>query len=98
MKNYNTYDIDFVWSSDKELPCILPLYTFMKVNGWNTNLFKIYKHSFRNWSILKSLSKLVILCYDLPLKRLKSAGWNGEFVYIDHGLSPVKYYAYKYKF
>ena len=94
----NKHKIDFVWSSDKELSCLKPLYQYMVANGWSANLYKIYKHSFRNWNTLKKISNLVILCFDLPLIRLKKTGWNGEFIYVDHGLSPVKYYAYKYDF
>ena len=25
-------------------------------------------------------------------------GWKGKYIYIEHGLSPMKYYTYKYSF
>ena len=97
-KKATKIQIDFVWSSQKEYSSIFPLYSIMKSAGWKTNIYKIYKHRFRNKNTLKKLSSRIIISFDLPLTRLRNCGWVGKFIYIDHGLSPVKYYAYKYKF
>jgi len=52
----------------------------------------------RNAELLRSISGTVIIAYDKPLYRLEKSGWQGNFIYIEHGLSPVKYYTYKYDF
>ncbi|MBC8503084.1 MAG: CDP-glycerol glycerophosphotransferase family protein [Nitrosopumilus sp.] len=70
----------------------------MKNSGWNVELDKVHKHSFRNRKLMKSISNLIVIAYDQPLYRLQNSGWNGEYIYIEHGLSPMKYYTYKYNF
>ena len=95
---YQKRKIDFVWSSQKGYTSILPLYEFMKDNGWKVAIYKIYRNRFRNRKTIKNLGKIVILAYDQPLFRLEKSGWEGEFIYVEHGLSPMKYYTYKYSF
>ena len=41
---------------------------------------------------------MIVIAYDRPLVRLEKCGWEGEFIYIEHGLSPMKSYTYKYDF
>jgi len=90
--------IDFVWSSQKGFASLVPLYEFMQNDGWEVAIHKIYRNRFRNRKTIKSIGNIVILAYDQPLIRLKKLGWSGDFIYIEHGLSPMKYYTYKYEF
>jgi len=90
--------IDFVWSTIKGYSSLYPLYNYMKTNGLNVTINKVYKLGLRNRKLVKNLSKLIIIAYDQPLVRLEKSGWEGEFIYIEHGLSPMKYYTYKYDF
>jgi hypothetical protein len=90
--------LDFVYSTSKGYSSIIPLFTYMKKNGWDVEIYKVHKHRFRNRSFIKKLSKIVVLAYDQPLYRLEKSGWKGDFIYIEHGLSPMKYYTYKYDF
>ncbi len=90
--------IDFAYSTDKGYASIIPLYKHMKLNGWDTEIYHIRKHKFRNHTTLKKISNNIITAFDLPLKRLIKSGWNGNNIYIEHGISPMKYYHYKYKF
>jgi len=90
--------LDFVYSTTKGYSSIFPLFKQMKNSGWDVELNKVHKHSFRNRKLMKNISNLIIIAYDQPLYRLQNSGWNGEFIYIEHGLSPMKYYTYKYNF
>ena len=89
--------VDFVWSSNKDYSCILPLFQYMKKIGWNVNIYKIHRHLFRNRSIVRKLASHAIAAYDVPMKRLQKMRWDGRFIYVDHGVGPIKYYAYRYK-
>jgi len=90
--------LDLVYSTTKGYASLLPLYRYMDKIGWEVRLSKVHRNCFRNWKLLKTLSKTIIIAYDKPLTRLEKCGWRGEFIYIEHGLSPMKYYTYKYDF
>ena len=96
MKNYNTYDIDFVWSSQKEYFSLKPLYKESKNFGLKTRLLKIHKSRIRNYIKISNLSKTIVISHDEPLKRIKKMGWSGKYIYVEHGLGAMKYYTYKY--
>jgi len=92
--------IDFVWTSDKEYASLIPLFKYMKKfnKSINVNIFKVKKFFFQNYQIKKNISDNIIISHDRPLKRLKKINWKGRYIYIEHGLSPMKFWTYKYKF
>ncbi|MFQ6609344.1 MAG: CDP-glycerol glycerophosphotransferase family protein [Fidelibacterota bacterium] len=91
--------VDFIWSSLKDLACLKPVQEHMSKNGWNTNIVKIHRHKFRNNKAVKSLAPYVVAAYDIPIRRLKAhKSWNGKMIYVDHGVGPIKYYAYRYEY
>ncbi len=94
------YSIDFLWTSDKEYSSLLPVYEYMKKSDSSikVNFFKVKKFFFQNQKIKRTLSKTIVISHDRPLKRLKKINWEGEYIYIEHGLSPMKYWTYKYNF
>ena len=94
------HNLDFVWTSDKEYSSLLPIYKYMKKNvpSINTNFVKIKKFLIQNKKIKKTLSIIIVISHDRPLKRLKKIDWEGIYIYIEHGLSPMKYWTYKYNF
>jgi len=92
------HTIDLVYSTTKGYASLLPLYRFMLDQGWSVRLEKVHRNCLRNRKLLRSISKTIIIAYDKPLVRLEKCGWQGEFIYIEHGLSPMKYYTYKYEF
>ena len=94
----NNIHIDFVWSTQKGMSSLYPLYKVALSQGWQSNFHKVKKQWFLNRKLVKSLSSLIVIAYDQPLNRLKKSGWNGKFIYIEHGLGAIKYYTYKYKF
>lgn len=94
----NNIHIDFVWSTQKGLSSLLPLFETAKIRGWNCGLFKVKKQGFLNRRLIKSLSNLIVIAYDQPLYRLQKSGWSGNYIYIEHGLGAIKYYTYKYNF
>lgn len=89
--------LDFIWSSHKDLACVKPLYDQFIKGGWQSNLVKLHKHNFRNWKAAKSMAPHVVASYDFPIQRLKRQNWHGKTIYVDHGVGPIKYYAYRYK-
>jgi len=46
---------------------------------------------------IRDLAPVVVAAYDVAIRRARERGWSGKSVYVDHGLSPVKYYAYRYR-
>ena len=92
------HTLDLVYSTTKGYASLLPLYNFMKQENWNVCLSRVHRNCFRNRKLLKSISSTIVISYDKPLTRLEKCGWRGEFIYIEHGLSPMKYYTYKYDF
>ena len=94
------HSLDFVWTSDKEYSSLKPIYEYMKKtdSSIDVNLTKIKKLFFQNWRIKKKLSDTIVISHDRPLKRLKKNNWKGKYIYIEHGLSPMKYWTYKYNF
>lgn len=94
----NNICIDFVWSTQKGRSSLFPLYKMALSQGWDSNLYKVKKQSFLNRKLVKSLSDLIVIAYDQPLYRLRKSGWDGKFIYIEHGLGAIKYYTYKYNF
>ena len=90
--------LDLVYSTTKGYASLLPLFNFMKIQGWQVRLEKVHRNCFRNRKLLKTISAHIVIAYDKPLVRLEKCGWEGEFIYIEHGLSPMKYYTYKYDF
>lgn len=90
--------VDFIWSSTKEYFSLIPLYKKALEKKWNVRFIRIRKSYLRNLFSVPSLSKFVVISHDQPLKRIKKLGWNGKYIYVEHGLGPMKYYTYKYKF
>jgi len=98
MNKNNIYDIDFIWSSQKEYFSLKPLYKKSKEFGLKTRLLKIHKSKIRNRIKISNLSKNIVISHDQALKRIKNLGWRGSYIYIEHGLGAMKYYTYKYSF
>ena len=90
--------LEFLWSSKKEYFSLKPLYIEAKKQGIDTRFKKIYKNIIKNYFINNNISEYVVISHDTPLKRIKKIGWNGKYIYVEHGLSPMKYYTYKYSF
>ena len=90
--------IDFIWSSQKEYFSLKPLYDESKKLSLKTRLLKIHKNKIRNYLKISNLSKNVVISHDEPLKRIKKLGWDGVYIYVEHGLGAMKYYTYKYSF
>jgi len=91
--------IDFVWSSKKEYNAIYPLFKFFSLKDSTTSrLIKIHKNKFLNKLKGSKFSNYVVLAHSHTYYRLTNSGWNGEFIYVDHGISPIKYYSYIYDF
>ena len=90
--------IDFVWSTQKGRSSIYPLYQMAVSRGWESSFYKIKKQGFLNRKIVKSLTEIIVIAYDQPLYRLRKSGWDGKYIYIEHGLGAIKYYTYKYNF
>ena len=91
--------IDFIWSSKKEYNALYPLFNFFsKKNNIKTRLIKIHKNKLLNSFTISNLSYYVIISHSHTYYRLKKFGWNGKFIYVDHGISPIKYYSYVYDF
>ena len=91
--------IDFVWSSKKEYNAIYPLFKFFSLKDSTTSrLIKIHKNKFLNKLTGSKFSHYVVLAHSHTYYRLTNSGWNGEFIYVDHGISPIKYYSYIYDF
>ncbi|MBC8376735.1 MAG: CDP-glycerol glycerophosphotransferase family protein [FCB group bacterium] len=88
--------LDFIYSAEKEKSALLPLYTHMKQHNSDVRMVKIHRRSIFK-SYIRNLAPVVVASYDMTLDRVKKAGWVGRTVYVDHGLSPVKYYAYRYE-
>jgi len=97
LKN-NNFRLDFLWSSHKEYISLKPLYNLAYNQKWDVRFKKVHKSFLRNFFTLGKLSKNIIISHDSPLKRVKKMGWSGKYIYIEHGLSPMKYYTYKYSF
>jgi len=93
-----TPTLDLVYSTTKGYASLRPLFTYMKAQGWQVRLGKVHRNCFRNRKLLKTISEHIVIAYDKPLVRLEKCGWKGAFIYIEHGLSPMKYYTYKYDF
>ena len=93
-----TPNLDLVYSTTKGYASLLPLFKYMKNQDWQVRLTKVHRNCLRNRKLLKTISAHIVIAYDKPLVRLEKCGWQGEFIYIEHGLSPMKYYTYKYDF
>lgn len=87
--------LDFIYGAEKERWALLPLYEHFYRHGIATRLVKIHRRNFFR-SYIRKLAPYVVASYDLTIVRIKEAGWQGRTIYVDHGLSPVKYYAYRY--
>ncbi len=96
--NDNNYEIDFCWSSQKEYFSLKPLYIESKKMNLNTRLLKIHKSKIRNRFNFSNLSNYIVISHDQALKRARKFGWDGHYIYIEHGLGAMKYYTYKYLF
>jgi CDP-glycerol glycerophosphotransferase (TagB/SpsB family) len=94
----NNYDIDFCWASQKEYFSLKPLYLESQKMGLKTRLLKIHKNRIRNYFKFSNLSKNIVISHDKALKRVRKLGWNGSYIYVEHGLGAMKYYTYKYSF
>ena len=87
--------LDFIWSTQKGYVSIRPLYEFLRNKGWDSSIYRIRKLAVRNYFTIKKLSNTVVIAFDKPLKRIQKSGWKGRYIYIEHGLGPIKYYTYK---
>ena len=96
MSNKNK-ELDFVWSSKKDYNSLYPLYKKFTNKGWDCNLVKVHRNKLLNFRI-KKLSNFIVLAYSATYYRLVNSGWNGKFIYVDHGINPIKYYSYIYDF
>lgn len=91
--------IDFVWSSKKEYNALEPLFIYFKKHkSIKVNFIKIHKNKLINYFTLPKISYYVILSHSQTYYRLINNKWKGEFIYVDHGISPIKYYSYIYDF
>ena len=91
--------IDFVYTSVREKSSLEPLYNEALAQGVSARLLKIKKPwFFTPAKPYKETAPLIYLCHDRALERLKKKGWKGEYIFIDHGISPVKYWTFKYSF
>ena len=90
--------IDFIWTTFKDFACVKPIYDYFLTLGWECDLVKIHKHKFRNLKKIKNLAPFVVAAYDIPIRRLEKLNWSGKIIYVDHGVGPIKYYAYRYKY
>jgi len=93
-----SHKLDLVYSTTKGYASLLPLYNFMLADNWSVRLTKVHRDCFRNRPLLRSISSTIVIAYDKPLTRLEKCGWKGNFIYVEHGLSPMKYYTYRYDF
>ena len=91
--------IDFIWSSKKEYNVLHPLFEFFSSkNSIKSNLIKIHKNKLVNSVTISKISNYVIIAHSHTYYRLIRFGWKGKFIYVDHGISPIKYYSYIYDF
>jgi len=98
MSTNKLYKLDFLWSSQKEYFSLKYIYLEAKRYGFESRLIKVHKNIIRNFLKIKQLSDHIVISHDSPLKRIKKLGWNGKYIYIEHGLGAMKYYTYKYSF
>jgi len=95
MSNPQKTVIDFIYGAEKERAALQPLYDYFNEQGISTRLVKIHRRNiFKGY--IRDLAPYVVASYDRTIDRVKDAGWRGKTIYVDHGLSPVKYYAYRY--
>ena len=90
--------LDFAWVAHKDYACLKPLYDHFVALGWQCNMVKINRHKLRNTFKINKLAPHIVVAYDIPIRRLLRHQWDGKFIYIDHGVGPIKYYAYRYKY
>tara|TARA_Y100001970_G_C14183483_1_gene831163 strand:- start:761 stop:1825 length:1065 start_codon:yes stop_codon:yes gene_type:complete len=90
--------LDFIWSSQKEYFTLKPLYEEAQNQNWDAKIKQIHRSSIRNYFKHSKFSDYIVISHDTPLKRIKKLGWNGKYIYVEHGLSPMKNYTYKYSF
>ncbi len=74
---------------------LVPLFAFMQTLYPQTRLVKIHRRKLFKGHI-RDLAPVVVAAYDIAIRRARDGGWKGRTIYVDHGLSPVKYYAYRY--
>ena len=91
-------NLHFLWSSQKEYFTLKPLYLEAINQGWDACFKKVYRNVLRNYFSCSNIGTYIVISHDKPLKRLKKIGWKGKYIYIEHGLSPMKNYTYKYSF
>ena len=87
----NKIDIDFIWSSQKEYFSLKPLYEESKNFSLETRFFKVHRNKIRNFFSIPQLANNVVISHNEPLNRVKKMGWNGCYIYVEHGLGPMKY-------
>lgn len=87
-----------MWSSTKEYFSLKPLYDEAINQNWDVRFLRVRRNRLRNYFSLKNLSTNIVISHDTPLKRVKKIGWQGQYIYIEHGLGAMKYYTYKYPF
>jgi len=88
--------LDFIYTSPKERSSLLDLYNAFVGLGAPVRLIHLHR---RNWFKRPSrrLAPTIVASYDRAIDRARDGGWHGRSIYVDHGLSPVKYYAYRYR-
>ena len=55
-------------------------------------------YKIRNFFSIPQLANNIVISHNEQLNRDKKMGWNGCYIYVEHGLGPMKYYTYKYPF
>ena len=94
----NEIHLDFIWSSQKEYFSLKPLYEESKKFSLETRFLKIHRNKIRNLFSNPKLADNIVISHNEPLNRIKKMGWNGRYIYVEHGLGAMKYYTYKYPF
>ena len=92
------HSLDLVYSTAKGFASLKPLFSYMQSAGWDVRLNKVHRLCLQNRKMIQTISSTIVIAYDKPLVRLEKCGWQGKFIYIEHGLSPMKYYTYRYDF
>ena len=65
MNNNNKYDIDFIWSSQKEYFSLKPLYHESQKIGLKTRLLKVHRSKIRNYIKISNLSNNIVISHEI---------------------------------
>ena len=89
--NMNKIHLDFIWSSQKEYFSLKPLYEESKNFSLETRFLKIHRNKIRNLFSNPKLADNIVISHNEPLNRIKKMGWNGRYIYVEHGLDPAHF-------